>query len=204
MKNIIIENIEAAKVVAIIRLDDSNSVPATINNLVAAGIKVLEITANTPNFCAHISWARTTYPDIAVGAGTIINPDLAKQAIAADAQFLVTPNMNPDVIDTAKAGGVVTLMGAITPTDVAIGINHGADFIKLFPAGPMGLAYFKALLGPYKGTRFIAVGGINTDNVTDWFSAGAIGVGVGGLITDGPADRVKENVEKLLSKINTL
>ncbi|OOQ57739.1 bifunctional 4-hydroxy-2-oxoglutarate aldolase/2-dehydro-3-deoxy-phosphogluconate aldolase [Mucilaginibacter pedocola] len=201
MKDIIIKNIEAAKVVAIIRTDDSESVGATIDSLVAAGITALEITSNTPDFCKHITRARQTHPDVMVGAGTIINPELAKQAIAAGAQFLVTPNMNPDVIAEAKAAEVVTLMGAITPTDIAVGINNGADFIKIFPAGPMGLDYFKALLGPYKGTKFLAVGGIGAANAAEWLAAGAVGIGVGGSVVNGSPEVVKQNVEKLFSKI---
>src|SRR6185312_5757068 len=113
-------------------------------------------------------------------------------ALRAGAQFLVTPNTDIEVLKIAQDAGAVTLMGAMTPTEVAVAVNNGADFIKVFPAGPLGLDYFKALQGPFKGARFLAVGSVNTANVADWLKAGAIGVGVGGSFTSGPAEQIKK------------
>ena len=202
MSSTIIKKVEAAKVVAIIRTDNSGEVKPAIATLVEAGITALEITSNTPNFTNHIIWARNTFPEILVGAGTIINAKLAEEAIQANAQFLVTPNMNVDVIKVAKDAGVVTLMGAMTPTDVATGIEYGADFIKLFPAAPLGIPYFKALLGPFNGVKFIAVGGVGTVNAAEWFAAGVVGIGVGGAFVKGAPEEMKENIKKLFEQIS--
>jgi 2-dehydro-3-deoxyphosphogluconate aldolase/(4S)-4-hydroxy-2-oxoglutarate aldolase len=201
MKSIIINKIEAAKVVAIVRSESSENARTMIQSLVAAGIVALEITSNTPDFCEHISWARKNYPQTLIGAGTITNVALAEQAMRANSQFIVTPNTDKDVVKAAQDGGNVTLIGAMTPTEIVTGLNYGADFIKIFPAGALGLDYFKALLGPFRGSKFIAVGGINIANVADWFSAGAIGVGVGGSFTQGSPDVIKDTVNKLLLKI---
>ena len=201
MKSSIINHIESAKVVAIIRLDDTDAVRPVIKALIESGISVLEITSNTPSFCEHITWARQNYPDTLIGAGTVITPALAQEAIQAGAQFLVTPNTDIEVLKAAQNAGVVTLMGAMTPTEVAVAVTNGADFVKVFPAGPLGIDYFKALLGPFKGARFLAVASVNTANVADWLKAGAVGVGVGGSFTSGTQEHIKEKVTGLLSQI---
>jgi len=201
MKATIIQKIEAAKVVAIIRSENSLDVRPVIETLIKSGIKALEITSNTPDYCEHISWAREQFPEILTGAGTIISEALAEEACRAGAQFLVTPNMDPEVIAVAKKAGIATLMGAMTPTEIATGLKHGADFIKIFPAGSLGIAYFKALLGPFRGTKFIAVGGINAANAAEWLAAGAVGIGVGGSLTSGTAADLENAVKELLAQI---
>lgn len=163
---------------AIIRLKQQSDVAPLINCLVNAGINALEITSNTPGFEQEITKARAAYKNTLIGAGTIINTALAQQAIDAGAQFLVTPNTNQAVVELAHRHGLPVLMGALTPTDVANAIDYGADIIKVFPAGSMGVNYFKALTGPFSDVPLMPVGGINLDNLTDWFEAGASAVAV--------------------------
>ncbi|KPZ58150.1 KHG/KDPG aldolase [Pseudoalteromonas sp. P1-13-1a] len=163
---------------AIIRLKQQSDVATLINCLVNAGINALEITSNTPGFEQEITKARAAYKNTLIGAGTIINTALAQQAIDAGAQFLVTPNTNQAVVELAHRHGLPVLMGALTPTDVANAIDYGADIIKVFPAGSMGVNYFKALTGPFSDVPLMPVGGINLDNLTDWFEAGACAVAV--------------------------
>lgn len=201
MKSIVINKIESAKIVAIIRSESSEDVRVTIENLVGAGITALEITSNTPNFCEHITWARSKFSDILIGAGTIINIELAEQAIQAGSQFIVTPNTDKDVIRKAQDNNITTLIGALTPTEIASAINYGADFIKVFPAGHLGIDYFKAMLGPFRGKRFIAVGAVNISNIASWFLAGAVGVGIGGTLTQGSPESIKDTVHKLLAQL---
>jgi len=149
-----------------------------INCLVNAGINALEITSNTPGFEQEIAKARAAYKNTLIGAGTIINTALAQQAIDAGAQFIVTPNTNQAVVELAHRHGLPVLMGALTPTDVANAIEHNADIIKVFPAGSMGINYFKALTGPFSDVPLMPVGGINLDNLAHWFAAGACAVAV--------------------------
>ncbi|AWB66243.1 2-dehydro-3-deoxyphosphogluconate aldolase [Saccharobesus litoralis] len=177
------ELIRAAKFVAIIRLAKFEEIAPVIECLVAGGIKVLEVTANTPCYLDAIDQARDLYPDVLIGAGTIINLERARLAIAAGAQFLVTPNTKPEIVEYAHQQGVPVLLGALTPTDIIAALDCGADFIKVFPAGSMGIDYFKDLKGPYSDIDLMPVGGVNVDNVQDWFAAGAVGVGVGNDLT---------------------
>lgn len=172
------KKIRQDKLVAIIRLKQQSDVAPLINCLVNAGINALEITSNTPGFEQEITKARAAYKNTLIGAGTIINTALAQQAIDAGAQFLVTPNTNQAVVELAHRHGLPVLMGALTPTDVANAIDYGADIIKVFPAGSMGVNYFKALTGPFSDVPLMPVGGINLDNLTDWFEAGACAVAV--------------------------
>ncbi|MFT6330805.1 MAG: 2-dehydro-3-deoxyphosphogluconate aldolase/(4S)-4-hydroxy-2-oxoglutarate aldolase [Bermanella sp.] len=178
-RNKIAQQIISYKLIAIIRLHNSCSVQATLNCLVQGGVRALEITSNTPDFCLHIELARQQFPTVLVGAGTILNSELAKQAIAAGAQFLVTPNVNADVVQIAHANNIPVLMGATTPTEIANAIAYGADIVKLFPANALSIDYYQALKGPFADTPMFAVGGISPNNTSAWLSSGIQGVGVG-------------------------
>ena len=173
------DKIKRSQINAILRFSQQSDVSNVLKCLVTGGIKTLEITSNTPGYLEEISLARAKYPQILIGAGTIINAELAIEAIAAGAQFLVTPNTDKEIIEIAHANDIPVLMGALTPTDIANCIKFDADFIKLFPAGSLGIKYLKDLSGPFSSTSLIPVGGVNINNIEDWFAAGAIGVGVG-------------------------
>lgn len=170
------------------------------------GIHVLEITSNTPGFEQEIAKARAAHKNALIGAGTIINTTLAQQAIDAGAQFIVTPNTNKSVVELAHQHGLPVLMGALTPTDVANAIEYNADIIKVFPAGSMGVGYFKALTGPFSEAQLMPVGGVNLDNISQWFEAGACGVAVSGdfckvLNTEQERSVLTKLVKKYISKL---
>jgi len=199
--------IQEAKLIAIIRLPDAAQVAPCINSLVKGGIKVLEITSNTPSFAKEITRAREAHPSILIGAGTITSVALAHEAIAAGAQFLVTPNVDQDIITVAHQHNIPILMGAMTPSEIQRAIQFGADAIKLFPAGSLGIDYFKSILGPFKGTPFFAVGGIGEDNMAQWLASGIAGLGMGSklckpILNASDANDVKAFAIKILAQIN--
>ena len=181
----IVKIIKKEKIVAIVRMKEQLEVPIFLNSLINGGIKVLEITSNTPGFSEEIRNARNLYSksDVLIGAGTITNIEIAKEAIKAGAQFLVTPNTNIDVIKIAHTHDIPVLMGAVTPTEVCVAVENGADIIKLFPAGSLGINYFKSIKAPLDKVDFFVVGGINLSNIKDWMEAGAAGVGLGSVLT---------------------
>jgi 2-dehydro-3-deoxyphosphogluconate aldolase/(4S)-4-hydroxy-2-oxoglutarate aldolase len=131
-----------------------------------------------------------------IGACTIINEQLAIQAIEAGSQFLVTPNVNEAVIKRAHQHDVPVLMGALSPTEIAQAVSYGADIVKLFPAEPMGLAYFKALKGPFNNVPMFAGGGISQLNANQWLSSGIQGIGVG-------SELVKEITNEVDMRVHT-
>jgi 2-dehydro-3-deoxyphosphogluconate aldolase/(4S)-4-hydroxy-2-oxoglutarate aldolase len=201
MRSEIVTNIESEKIMAIIRLDDQLKVAPVLERLVDAGINVLEITSNTPGFAEEILKAREKFPAAIIGAGTITNAGLAQKAISCNAQFLVTPNTNVDIISIAHQSNIPVLMGAMTPSEIAEAVEHGADFIKIFPAGALGLDYFKALLGPFNNVKFIAVGDISLNNALGWFKAGVVGIGIGSSLTNGDMTDIKTSVTNLLTQL---
>ncbi|MCG2460488.1 bifunctional 4-hydroxy-2-oxoglutarate aldolase/2-dehydro-3-deoxy-phosphogluconate aldolase [Flavobacteriaceae bacterium F89] len=167
------------KLVAIVRLQQQDQVARVLENMVLGGVQVLEITSNTPGFAEEIKIARNKYPKILIGAGTITSTDLALKAIKAGGQFIVTPSTDTEIVRLAHHYDIPVLMGATTPTEINIAVEAGADIVKLFPAAPLGLDYFKAIKAPFNQVPFFAVGGIGKDNLKDWLNAGAAGVGIG-------------------------
>ena len=111
--------------------------------------------------------------------GTVINADLAERAIKAGAHFLVTPNVNQQVIELANQASVPVLVGAMTPTEIVQAWEWGADLIKLFPANLLGVNYLKAVSGPLDQVKIVPTGGVNIENAKDWLAAGAVGLGLG-------------------------
>ncbi len=198
-KEEILDGLLEEKIVSIIRLKHGEMVSKAIDSLVQGGIKVLEITSNTPNFDIQITSARKRYPDILVGAGTITTQQLAQIAIGAGAQFLVTPNTNRAVVGEAMKGDIPVIMGAFTPTEIANAVSYGADIVKLFPAGQLGISYYKSLRGPFAETMFFAVGGIGIDNMKDWLDAGVDGLGIGSTLVKQEAN-TQEDLDSIASK----
>ncbi|MEH6747489.1 MAG: bifunctional 4-hydroxy-2-oxoglutarate aldolase/2-dehydro-3-deoxy-phosphogluconate aldolase [Maribacter arcticus] len=204
----IVKIIKKEKIVAIVRMKEQLEVPAFINSLIKGGIKALEITSNTPGFSEEIANARNLYSKfgVLIGAGTVTNIEIAKEAIKAGAQFLVTPNTNIEVIKIAHTHDIPVLMGAVTPTEVCVAIENGADIIKLFPAGSLGINYFKSIKAPLDKIDFFVVGGINLSNIKDWMEAGASGVGLGSVLTqttirEGYIKPIESTVKKFIQLI---
>ncbi|RKR14410.1 2-dehydro-3-deoxyphosphogluconate aldolase/(4S)-4-hydroxy-2-oxoglutarate aldolase [Maribacter vaceletii] len=179
----ILEIIKDSKIVVVIRMKEQQQVAKVIDALVKGGIKTLEVTSNTPGYLEEISKARTKYPNTLIGAGTVTNANKAKDSVNAGAQFLVTPNTNIETIKVAHENNIPVLMGAITPSEISMAAEAGADIVKIFPAGAMGIKYFKAVKAPLSDIPLFAVGGIDENSAADWITAGAEGLGIGGGLT---------------------
>ncbi len=200
----IVSVIKKEKVVAILRAKAQKDVESVVEAVFSVGLNVLEITSNTPGYLEEISKARKVYSNKLVGAGTVINVKIAEEVIKAGAQFIVTPNTNADVIKYAHKYDVPVLVGALTPTEVCVAAENGADVIKLFPAGNLDTPYLKAVQAPLDSLEYFAVGGINTKNVDKWFKSGASGVGYGCVVNNPDTGRIdleaiKETAKKFLS-----
>ncbi|WPR71097.1 bifunctional 4-hydroxy-2-oxoglutarate aldolase/2-dehydro-3-deoxy-phosphogluconate aldolase [Flavobacterium sp. NG2] len=178
----IIKIIRKEKLVAILRTKNQEIIELVLETVISEGIKVLEITSNTPGYLAAISKARKSYPDVLIGAGTVINTKIAEKVIQAGAQFLVTPNVNLEVIRVAHQNNIPVIMGALTPTEICEAHENGADIVKLFPAGNLGIEYFNAIKGPLDNIHYFAVGGVEFSDARKWFDAGVEGIGYGCLM----------------------
>ena len=121
---------------------------------------------------------------MAFGTGTVTTLEMVELAKNAGAQFIVSPNTNEKVIRATVAAGMVSMPGAMTPSEVLDAHEYGADFVKLFPVGNLGTSYVKAICAPINHVRMLAVGGVNEKNTKDFLAAGAVGVGVGGNLVN--------------------
>ena len=174
------------KITAIARRIPNDRITDTAAALYAGGIRLLEIAfdqtnpANLAETPAAIRAVKDLMGDrMLIGAGTVLTAEQARAAADAGASFMLAPNTDPDVIRCAEDLGLVTFPGAMTPTEVAAAYNAGADFVKVFPAGTLGVRYIRAILGPISHVPMTAVGDITLDNMNDFLAAGMKGVGIG-------------------------
>lgn len=145
----------------------------------AAGLQAIEITINTAEALQIVAANLPAIPPgKLLGVGTIRNLGEAKQAVAAGAMFLVTPNTDTAVIGFARANAIPVIAGALTPTEVYAAWSAGADMVKIFPCRAFGPEYLRELRGPYEQIPLVAVGGVDLNNVQEYFNAGAKAVGV--------------------------
>ena len=203
MREAVIEKVLQTKLVAIVRGVYGQDCLNLAKALYDGGIQALEVTFDQANpqlwekTADTISQLNRTLGDRMIfGAGTVTSEELVTIAKNAGAKFIVSPDCNPDVIRATVEADMVSMPGAMTPTEVLQAHRAGADFVKLFPAGNLGAGYVKAVAAPINHVRLLAVGGVNETNVADYLAAGAVGAGVGGnlvnktWIAEGQFDRI--------------
>jgi 2-dehydro-3-deoxyphosphogluconate aldolase/(4S)-4-hydroxy-2-oxoglutarate aldolase len=184
----VVDAIERAGVVAIIRLHDATRIEGVVSALVAGGVRALEITMTVPG---AVDLIRTLAPRLPVGfllgAGTVVDPETTSAVITAGAQFVVSPVLRGEVIAAAHDRDVVVVPGCFSPTEIFTAWEAGADIVKVFPATALGPAFFKDVRGPLPQVRLMPTGGVTIENAGDWIRAGAVAVGVGGALLDAAA-----------------
>ena len=180
-KRQVLDRIVECGIVAIVRGQSDDLILKAIEAALAGGINVIEVTFTVPNALQIIEkLAGQLSSDVVLGAGTVLTPEKAASAIDAGAQFIVSPNTDVSVIETAKARGVPVCPGALTPTEVVTAWQAGADVIKIFPASVMGPKYLKDLHGPLPDVPFMPTGGVNLSTAREYLENGAVALGVGG------------------------
>ncbi|WP_257348783.1 bifunctional 4-hydroxy-2-oxoglutarate aldolase/2-dehydro-3-deoxy-phosphogluconate aldolase [Pseudalkalibacillus decolorationis] len=161
-----------------------------------AGIKCLELTFTIPE-AEKVIQHFSEYENLIVGAGTVTNVDQSQLAVEAGAKFLISPGFVEELVDFSKNKHVLYIPGVLTPTEVVTAYNHGLTLLKLFPSNLFGPTYLKGLKDPFPGIHFIPTGGISGQNAKDWFDAGALAIGIGGSLTKGTNQEIKETVKKV-------
>lgn len=214
MSKKILDTLLEAKIVAIVRGISSDKIINLVDAMVAGGIHCVEVTFDqsseeaAKDTLVSISKIAEHFGDkVCVGAGTVMTVEQVNQAVNAGAEYILAPNVDEAVIKETKKLDKVSIPGAMTPTEAAIGYSYGADIIKLFPAGVLGADYIKAVKAPLKHIPVTAVGSVNPSNCAAFIKAGAVGVGVGGnlvspkLVNEGKFNEItavaKEYVEAL-------
>lgn len=177
------------RVMAILRSADASGLFAVAGALAAGGVTCLEVTLTTPGALDALAHIRDDLgPEVAVGAGTVLTNGQARDALAAGAEFLVSPVVDAELIRGAAKSGIPCYPGAWTPTEVYTAWHAGAAAVKLFPACTGGPAHLRQLRAPLPETPLMAVGGVDIARARDYIDAGACAVGVGSPLLRG-ADR---------------
>ncbi len=175
-------------IVAVVRFSDPEPLVGVVEALAAGGVTVAEVTLTVPHALDVIRAARKQLGDrVLLGAGTVLDPETARAALLAGAEFIVAPNLNLDVIKTCRRYDKLVMPGAFTPTEVVAAWEAGADVVKVFPADVVGPAFFKALRGPLPQVKLMPTGGVDLTTATEFLAAGAVCLGVGGHLVDPKA-----------------
>lgn len=187
------------KIIAIIRGAHPNDVVKIAKALYAGGIRILEITINSPEPFTVIKAVTDELGDkIVIGAGTVLDIASARQAIIAGAKFILSPIVDSEVINMAKSLGVISIPGAFTATEIYTAYKNGADIVKVFPA--ISPSYIKDIAGPLPQIKLLPTGGINIENIKDYKKAGAAGFGIGSALVDTKKEINEEYLLQLTNK----
>lgn len=208
-KQQVIEELHNIGVVAVVRANEAETVLDTVDALVTGGLRVIEITLTTPGAIELIQQLAERYSrdQIVLGAGTVLEGDEAEAAIAAGAEFLISPSIEIDVINVCRERNIASIPGAYTPTEIRTAVKAGADIVKVFPASIGGATYLRDLAGPLPNVPLLPSGSVSFETVGDFFSAGAFAVAVGSLLVDkklmreGKFDEIAERTKQFMTHV---
>ena len=204
----IVQQIEEAGVVAVIRLKEPDRLRAVMEAIAEGGVRALEVTMTVPGAVELIrQFASTLPPGFLLGAGTVLDAATARRVVDAGAQFVVSPVFRRETIDACGERGVPAIPGCFTPTEILNAWDAGADIVKVFPATALGPTFFKDLRGPLPHVKLMPTGGVTLDNAGDWIRAGAAAVGVGTALLDAKAIAsgdyavLRQNAERIVCNV---
>ena len=193
--------------VAIVRTNSSDQAARIAEACARGGAAAIEITFTVPGATAVIEALAKQYgsDEILIGAGTVLDPETARIAILAGAQYIVSPSVSPETARLCNRYQIPYMPGAGTMREIIDAMECGADIVKLFPGETLGPAFVKAVKGPLPQASLMPTGGVAVDNVAEWIKAGAVAVGVGGSLTAGAqsgnfqeiTDTAKQFIERI-------
>lgn len=186
-------------IVVVVRGNSIDQAMKTVEACYKGGINLIEVTFTVPHADEIISRLKETYKgtNMIVGAGTVLDPETARIAILAGADFIVSPCLNVNTIKMCNRYQIPVMCGIMTPTEAMTAMEYGVDILKLFPGDIAKPAGLKGIKGPFPYANIMPTGGVNLDNLEDWFKAGAYAVGAGSFVTKGANSDNYEEVEKV-------
>ena len=215
MREQVLQWVEREKIIAIVRGIESEKCVKVAQALYEGGIRLMEVTYDQK---APDSWKSTAQAigDVAkafdgrllVGAGTVTTPEMVKLTQVAGGQFIISPDTNVDVIRRTRELDLVSMPGALTPSEILAAHSAGADIVKLFPAANLGPGYLKAVRAPISHVKIMAVGGVNEENIGEFLAAGAVGAGIGGNLAnrawmeEGRFDKITQTARALVAAVS--
>jgi len=172
--------IEQIGIIPAIRMSSAEEALFAATTVFHGGIQVVEITTTVPGAADVIAQLKRKTPECVVGAGTVLDMETARACLDAGADFLTSPGLDPDIVQLGAESRVLVIPGALTPSEVTVARRAGAPLIKIFPCSLVGgPAYIKALKAPFPHVAFIASGGVNQQNASDFIRSGACALGIG-------------------------
>lgn len=207
--NTIFSKIEEIGIVPVVVLDHVEEAAPLAKALCDGGLPCAEVTFRTDAAEEAIRVMTEQFPQMLVGAGTVLTTDQVNRAVAAGAKFIVSPGLNPTVVDYCVKRGIPVIPGCSTPSDVEVAMEFGLKVVKFFPAEPAGgLNYIKAISAPYSNIKFMPTGGINPQNVSSYLSYPAI-LACGGswmvkknLVQEGKFDEIEKLVHEAVELVS--
>ncbi|QAY68098.1 bifunctional 4-hydroxy-2-oxoglutarate aldolase/2-dehydro-3-deoxy-phosphogluconate aldolase [Paenibacillus protaetiae] len=199
------------RIVAILRGIEDKHADAAGKALLDGGIRLMEITMNTKGAAAMIERWRSRFDgQAAIGAGTVLDVAMAREAAAAGAQFMISPNLDEEVIAFGRERGISVWPGVMTPTEIVRAWKAGAEAVKLFPMASLGLNYLSEIRAPLDSIPILATGGVDLDNIAAYFKAGANAVGMGSKllnmewVREGRFDLITERARRFAETVRGL
>ena len=196
----VIQRIRDTGLIPVVRAESAELAMRAVEAIKTGGVDVVEVTMTVPGAIDVIAKLAATFgTEVLIGAGTVLDPDIANRCVQAGAQFIVSPALNEETIAFCGRNDVAVFPGALTPTEVVHAWNAGADAVKVFPAGAVGGAsYLKALKAPLPQIELVPTGGVSLKTAADFIKAGAMALGVGADLVDLKA--LRENHDEVITE----
>lgn len=198
------------KLVAVVRGQTTDEAEKIAQACITGGIKAIELTFTLNGAAKVLEKFSSTYDDsdIIIGAGTVLDAETARIAILAGAKFIVSPSFDRDTALLCNTYHIPYLPGCLTLTEIHHALKYGVDVIKLFPGDIVGPNFIGSIKGPLPHVQVMPTGGVNEDNILEWFEKGAVAVGIGSNLTSlkkvGSLEGITEQAERYVSKISRL
>lgn len=209
--NDVLKKISEVGILPVVVLDDAKDAKDLAKALIEGGLPCAEVTFRTAAAEESIRVISEAYPEMLVGAGTVLSVDQVKKAVAAGAKFIVSPGFDEEVVKYCLDNNIPVTSGVCTPSDVQKGYKMGLDVLKFFPAEPSGgLSMIKAIAAPYTMMKFIPTGGINENNMEDYLKYDRI-LAIGGswmvkssLVKSGEFEKIKEMSKTAVARVKEI
>ena len=195
--------------IPVVRASSSDEALAIVEAIKSSGLSILEITMTVPGAIKVIEAVANRYgKEVLLGAGTVLDPETARTAILAGAEFIVSPALNLETVKLCKRYSKVVIPGTLTPSEILTAWEAGAEFVKVFPCDSVGgPKYIKALKGPFPQIELVPTGGVNLATAAEFISAGSAALAVGSELVDkaavalGNLEKVKLNASLFLDVV---
>lgn len=202
-KNEIVSKIAKTKVMAVVRINSLERGCEIVEGCLAGGVDVMEVSYTSPEASDYIKQLSEKYPDMLVGAGTVLDSETARMAITAGAKFIIAPNFSKDVALLCNRYQIPYCPGCTSYSEMVTGLEYGASFIKCFPISNFyGPEMAKVLKTPLPFMPILVSGGINLNNIEEWLKNGADCLAIGSLLTKGTREEIAENAKKIMEFVN--